>query len=99
MNAIKATVKGGRLELQVPPDWPDGTEVEIHPVGPGGTVGNDGPMTPDEIACVLAAMDKVEPFALTDAERAAIEADRQTRKEWEKAHFQEHGDKLLRSWE
>lgn len=32
MTTPKATVKGGRLELNVPADWPDGTEVEIHPI-------------------------------------------------------------------
>jgi hypothetical protein len=37
-------------------------------------------MTPDEIARTLAAMEKVEPFVLTDEERAAIEAGRQARK-------------------
>jgi len=31
MNAIKATVWQGRLGLEVPPDWPDGTEVLIEP--------------------------------------------------------------------
>ena len=31
MDAIRAIIKGGRLELQVPPDWPDGTEVVIAP--------------------------------------------------------------------
>jgi acyl-CoA reductase-like NAD-dependent aldehyde dehydrogenase len=44
-------------------------------------------------------MEKIEPFEMTDAERAAIEADRQARKEWEKAHFDERGDKLRRIWE
>jgi hypothetical protein len=99
MNAIKATVKGGRLDLQVPPDWPDGTEVEIHPVAQPGANGEEGPMTPDEIACTLATMEKIEPFVLTDDERAAIEADRLVRKEWEKARFNEHADKLRGNWE
>ena len=31
MNAIKATVRQGRLELDVPLDWADGTEVLIEP--------------------------------------------------------------------
>jgi hypothetical protein len=53
----------------------------------------------EAVARVLAAMDAVEPFTLTDEERAAIEADRQARKEWEKAHFNEHADKLWRMWE
>lgn len=32
MTTIKATIKGRRLELDVPADWPDGTEVEVVPV-------------------------------------------------------------------
>lgn len=32
MNVVKAIVKGGRLELQAPADWPDGTEVVIEPM-------------------------------------------------------------------
>jgi len=32
MNVIKPIVKGGKLELQAPPDWPDGTEVIIEPM-------------------------------------------------------------------
>ena len=79
MNAIKATVKGGRLDLQVPPDWPDGTEVEIHPLLQGEANGN-GPMTPDEIARVLAAMEKVQPFEMTPEQEAEIEAHRQRNK-------------------
>ncbi len=44
-------------------------------------------------------MEKIEPFEMTDAERAAIKADRQARREWEKAHFDVHADRLRRSWE
>ncbi len=32
MTTITATIKGRRLELDVPADWPDGIEVEIHPL-------------------------------------------------------------------
>jgi hypothetical protein len=32
MAPIKATVKAKRLELDVPADWPDGTEVQIQPL-------------------------------------------------------------------
>jgi hypothetical protein len=28
---IKATIKGRRVEVEVPADWPEGTQVEIHP--------------------------------------------------------------------
>ena len=56
-------------------------------------------MTPEEIARALAALDTIEPFDLSDAERAALEADRQARREWEKAQFDEHAAKLRRIWE
>jgi hypothetical protein len=79
MNTITATVKAGRLDLQVPPDWPDGTEVEIHPLEER-TADDDGPMTPDEIARVLAAMEKVQPFEMTPEEEAEIEAHRRRNK-------------------
>ncbi len=68
MSTIKATVAGGRLELDVPADWPDGTEVEIQPLAREAA---DDTMSPQEIAKLLAVMDQLEPLELTDAERAA----------------------------
>jgi hypothetical protein len=52
------------------------------------------PMSPEEIARTLAAMENVEPLDLTEEERAAWEAERQARKQLEKAHFAEHAEKL-----
>jgi hypothetical protein len=97
VTTIKATIKGRRLELDAPDEWPDGTEVLIHPLAPAAR--DEAVMTPDEIARTLAAMDEVEPLIMTDAERAASEAERRDRKEWEKAHFEEHAEKLRRMWE
>jgi hypothetical protein len=34
VDAIRSTVKGGRVELLAPPDWPEGTEVLIEPAVP-----------------------------------------------------------------
>jgi len=56
-------------------------------------------MTPDEIARTLAAMDAVQPFEISDQERAAIEMDRQARRDWEKARFNEHAERLRGIWE
>lgn len=71
MSTIKATVRNGRLDLTVPNDWPDGTEVEIHPVGKkAGDTADE--LTPDEIARTLAAMDRIEPFDMTEQERAGL---------------------------
>jgi hypothetical protein len=29
MNAIQSVVKNGRVEVDAPPDWPDGTPVRV----------------------------------------------------------------------
>jgi hypothetical protein len=99
VTTFKGIIHGGQVILPQPTDLPDGTEVEIVPVGQAEAWNDDGPMTPEEIARILALMEKVEPFEMTDEERAMIEADRQERKEWEKARFQEHADRLRRIWE
>jgi hypothetical protein len=79
MTTIKATVQHRRLELDVPPDWPDGTEVVIHPLQPYSN-GDAAPLSPEEIARTLAAMDEIEPLDMTDAELAAREADLRARR-------------------
>jgi hypothetical protein len=96
-TTIKGTVSGGRLELNVPQDWPDGTEVEIHPL-PGSMHADSDMLSPEEIAQTLAAMDQIQPFEMTDAEFAAWEAERQSRKELEKAEFIKDAEKLRRMW-
>lgn len=95
MTTIKATVRGRRLELDVPVDWPDGTQVEIHPLAEG----NGDAMSPEEIAETLAAMDRVVPFEMTAAEEAALQAERQARKEAEKGQFRTDAERLRRAWE
>ncbi|MBI1831858.1 MAG: hypothetical protein HYR84_10450 [Planctomycetes bacterium] len=97
MTTIKATITGRRLELDVPADWPDGTEVEIHPVQQMDTEADS--LSPQEIAHTLAAMDLIEPFEMTAEEETAWEADRRARKEREKAEFAEHAGDLRRVWE
>ncbi len=96
MMTIKATVRGGRLEVDEPINLPDGTELNITLPDEAA---EDGPMPAEEIARVLAAMDQTIPFEMTPGEEAEIEAQRQKQKEWEKAHFAEHAEKLRRMWE
>ncbi len=95
VNTITATVRGGRIEVDEPIDLPDGTELRI----PLPDSGDDEPMAPGEIARVLAAMDRIEAFDLTDAERAAWEAERQAQKAREKVAFAEQGEKLRGMWD
>ena len=96
MTTIKATVRGRRLEVDVPTDWPDGIEVEIQPLT---GMPPDGPMSAEEIARTLAAMDQIEPLVLTEAERRAWETERREQREREKLQFAEHAEKLRRKWE
>jgi hypothetical protein len=68
---FKGFVRNGRIEVDRPIDLPDGSPVTI--TGDD----DDRPRTPEEIAANLAAMDRIEPFDMTDEERESIEA-------WEK---------------
>lgn len=97
LNTIRATVAEGRLELNVPADWIDGTEVKIHRVAKEST--NDEAMSPEEIAQLLSTMDQLASLELTETEHADWEARMQTRKDWEKAGFAERVAKLKGLWE
>ncbi len=99
MTTIAATVRDGRIEPDEPVDLPEGTALRISV--PDGEVLSEEEEAADP-ACIardLALMDGFEPLQMTDAEIAAWEADRQARKEWDKAHFFERADKLARMWE
>jgi hypothetical protein len=98
MTTIRAVVRDGRIEVDEPLDLPNGTVLQI-PVPPDAERTTGEPMSPEEIRDVLAAMDRMEPLRMSDAELAAWEADRKARKEREKALFVERAEKLGRMWE
>ena len=77
MGAIRGIIRKGQVIMIEPADLPDETEVAIVPVGVTGSTDGEGPMSPGEIARTLAALDEVEPFEMSDEERAAFEAHRQ----------------------
>jgi hypothetical protein len=102
VTAIKAIVKDRRLELDVPADWPDGTEVVVQPVRAKTSLGmreEDWPDTPEGKAAWLKWYDSLEPLIFTDDERAAWEAARKEQKDFEKAAFVQRAEKLRRIWE
>lgn len=98
MTIIKGTVKDGRLEVNVPADWPDGTQVEIHPLEATAET-NAEVIAAAEISRTLAAMDRVEPFEISDAEQAAWEAERRAVREQEKLQFSERSERMRRMWD
>jgi hypothetical protein len=98
MVTIKAVVRGGRIELDEPLNLPDGTVLQILvPLDVAREA--DEPMSAEEVQRVLAAMDRMESLRMSDAELAAWEAERQERKEREKALFFDRAEKLQRMWE
>jgi hypothetical protein len=92
---IRGIVSGGRLEVEVPASWPDGTEVEVQPIDSDSS----DIMSEAEIARTLAAMDQIKPFEMTEAEEAAWEAQKRVRKEADKASFFQRAEELRRQWE
>lgn len=74
MNAIRAIVRAGRVDIAVPPEWLDGTEVDIQP---HQTVDDEEPLTPEEIQRIFAAMARVEPLDISEEDEPTLSA-------WEK---------------
>ncbi|MGH9676038.1 MAG: hypothetical protein ACRD36_02965 [Candidatus Acidiferrum sp.] len=98
MTTINATVRNGRIEPDQPIDLPDGTVLQLMLRGDEAKMEADE-MSAAEIAQVLQAMDRMEPLEMTEAELVSWEADRQARRQWEKAHFLKRADKLRQGWE
>lgn len=102
MSVMKATVRGGRIEMTVPSDWPDGTEVIVQPVGAVAHAGlreSDWSDSPEAIQQWLTWYHSLEPLVFTDDERASWEAAHQQQKQFEEAAFAEQADKLRKGWE
>jgi hypothetical protein len=75
-DAIKTTVKNGRIEMAVPPGWPDGCEVVIERLLPVlEKIGLDESEWQDDSASLAdwdAWLKTIEPLELTPAEQAAF---------------------------
>ena len=67
MIALKGVIKDGQVVLPQRADLPDGTEVDIVPVGRAGA-DNGAPPDPDETARLLALMDQVRPWMTPEEE-------------------------------
>lgn len=101
MNAIKGVVKNGRIEIAIPPDWPEGMEVRIGPLPATETDGlreEDWSDTPEGIASWRKWYDSLEPLIMTPEEKSAWQVARSSLKDFEKARFFERAEKLRRMW-
>ena len=101
MIAVKGTVKNGQVVLDEPARLSDGTRVEVVPIGarPSRAEVEDGPMTPEEIEAVLAAMDRIEPLLMTPDEEAQWKADLKAQRDYDTAAFADRAENLRRMWE
>jgi hypothetical protein len=72
MSVRKATVRNGKIELNAPDDWPEGTEVRIERVVPVTASSclrdEDWPDTPEGVARHLALMGRIGPLDITAEE-------------------------------
>lgn len=72
MSAVlKGFIRNGRVEVDEPIDLPEGTEVVVAPEAAGR---DDGPVPPEEIARVLAAMQRLQPLNIPDEVGADLDA-------------------------
>ena len=94
----EGVIRGGQVIVDDPINLPDGSEVTITGVPRGEFLDekSNQPLSPEEIAATLAAMDRIVPFELTPEEEAAAIAEKQANKEREKAQFAEEAEKLRR---
>jgi predicted DNA-binding transcriptional regulator YafY len=89
MTTIKTTIRNRRIEVPAPCEIPDGTEV-ILTIQASAALENE-PLAPEEIARVLAAMQKLEPLEIPDDVAADLDA-------WERKinqHGIEHKDESV----
>lgn len=75
MSAVlKGYIRNGRVEVDEPIDLPEGTEVVV---AKESTLRDDGPVSPEEIARVLAAMHRLRPLDISDEVKTDLD-------EWER---------------
>ena len=92
MTSAYGVVVNGKIVLDTPPEWPDGTQVRVEQLV--GLPDPDRPSTPEEIARDLALMDQSRGPAMTPGEEAEWHKARAEQKAWELARWEEHSRKL-----
>jgi len=72
MTIVRTVIHDRRIEVPAPEDLPDGTEVVLS-IGTD-IADDDGPISPEEIARVLAAMGRMQPLEIPDDVAADLDA-------------------------
>ena len=100
MNAILSLVKNGRIEVDAPPDWPEGSPVRVElGLNVQAKYDDERPETPEEIEAWLRWYHTLEPIVMTPEEKTAWEADRRAQKEFEIANAPERERRIAEIFE
>lgn len=93
MTAASGTYRKGKVILNEPVDWPEGTEVEVIAAGEKiGLTEAEWPTTPEGIAQLLQRIAELEPLEITPEEEAEFQA-------WRRK-VNEYGiNKMRRRWQ
>jgi hypothetical protein len=95
MNAIRSVVKNGRVEVDAPAEWPDGTPVRVElGLNDPSEYDEERPETPEEIQAWLLWYHSLEPVLMTPEEEAAWEADRKMQTEFDIANSAERDRRI-----
>jgi len=86
MNAILGVVKNGRIEVDAPPDWPDGAPVRVELGSNPKATDEERPETPEEIEEWLRRFREIEPIEMTPEEEASWAAALKAQKEFDIAN-------------
>ena len=95
MNAILGMVKNGRVEVDAPPNWPEGATVRVQ-LGMNGQAEHavEKPETPEEIEGWIRRFRAIEPIETTPEEEASWEAERKAQREFDVANGAERDRRI-----
>ena len=91
MDAIHGTYHDGKIELDAPVSWPDGSRVTVTTEPDSfGMSEADWPTTPEGIAAYIAKLESLEVPEMSDQEWAEWQAAREAAKKFTLAHMEQH---------
>jgi hypothetical protein len=74
MNDVQGTYRGGRVEVDTPVDWPEGSRVTIIREQTAlGLTESDWPDTPETRKALIEKIDAIEPLELTPEDISEID--------------------------
>jgi hypothetical protein len=97
MSTIRGIIQDGRVVFDTPPDWPNGTPVDVELVNSDNSIGvseEEQGDDPESIARWLAWADQIQPLIMTPEEEAEWQKARAEQKAWEIANWEAHSKKI-----